>query len=44
VVLTVLDGHSSGSNGYRSFAGFKDDHGAAPAYNYHSCEKIYYYI
>ncbi|KAG7294482.1 hypothetical protein NEMBOFW57_004556 [Staphylotrichum longicolle] len=34
----------SGSNGYRSFAGYKDDHGATFGYNYHSCEKIYYYI
>ncbi|KAJ4290035.1 hypothetical protein N0V88_006837 [Collariella sp. IMI 366227] len=35
---------STGTNGYKVFDGFKDDHGAAPGYNYHSCEKIYYYI
>ncbi|KAH6622684.1 hypothetical protein F5144DRAFT_517088 [Chaetomium tenue] len=34
----------SGSNGYRSFAGYKDDHVNGASYNYHSCEKIYYYI
>ncbi|KAH6621524.1 hypothetical protein B0J18DRAFT_229071 [Chaetomium sp. MPI-SDFR-AT-0129] len=34
----------SGSNGYRSFAGHKDDHTAGPSYNYHSCEKVYYYV
>ncbi|KAK3898428.1 hypothetical protein C8A05DRAFT_47261 [Staphylotrichum tortipilum] len=33
-----------GSNGYRSFTGYKDDHGAAVSYNSHSCEKIYYYL
>jgi hypothetical protein len=36
--------HSSGSNGYRSFAGFKDDHSTSAPINYHSCEKLYYYI
>ncbi|KAL2143660.1 hypothetical protein VTI28DRAFT_10167 [Corynascus sepedonium] len=34
----------SGSNGHRDFAGFKDNHGSAMSYDYHSCEKIYYYI
>jgi hypothetical protein len=36
--------YSSGSNTYRSFAGYKDDKVNGANYNYHSCEKIYYYV
>ncbi len=35
---------SSGSNGYRSFAGYKDNKVNGASFNYHSCEKIYYYV
>jgi hypothetical protein len=36
--------YSSGSNTYRSFAGYKDNKVNGANYNYHSCEKIYYYV
>ncbi|KAK4235384.1 hypothetical protein C8A03DRAFT_17875 [Achaetomium macrosporum] len=34
----------TGSNGFKTFAGFKDDHSTSASYSYHSCEKIYYYV
>ncbi|KAK3942813.1 hypothetical protein QBC46DRAFT_231582, partial [Diplogelasinospora grovesii] len=34
----------SGSNGFRSFAGYKDDQHTALQYNYHDCDSIYYFI
>ncbi|KAK3306071.1 uncharacterized protein B0T15DRAFT_217630 [Chaetomium strumarium] len=34
----------TGSNGFKTFAGFKDDHSPSASYSYHSCEKIYYYV
>jgi len=41
-MLTACD--RSGSNGHRSFAGFKDDGYTGAGYDYHSCGKLYYYI
>ncbi len=34
----------SGSNGFRSFAGYKDDKYNGANFNSHSCDKVYYYI
>ncbi|KAG7293451.1 hypothetical protein NEMBOFW57_003502 [Staphylotrichum longicolle] len=34
----------TGSNGYRSFDGFKDDGTQGAVFDFHSCSKRYYYI
>lgn len=34
----------TGSNGFKTFGGYKDDNLNGANYNYHSCVKKYYYV
>ncbi len=34
----------TGSNGFKTFSGFKDDGTYGAVFDFHSCEKRYYYI
>ncbi|KAK3393890.1 hypothetical protein B0H63DRAFT_444093 [Podospora didyma] len=33
-----------GDNGFRTFVGYKDDKSNGLGYNYHDCQKIYYFV
>ncbi len=36
--------YRTGSNGFKTFAGFKDDGTHGAVFDFHSCEKRYYYV
>ncbi|KAK4150837.1 hypothetical protein C8A00DRAFT_17686 [Chaetomidium leptoderma] len=42
--LPVYSSAGTGSNGFKTFAGFKDDGLSGAKYDLHSCSKRYYYI